>query len=89
MAKKHLEDRLLSREDALSNLKQMLSEPCIKSIVKHDTVIGDATAKRLGDLLIYTNGIKEYIKPQIDKYLEAKLFILSEVFKNYMKGRLN
>lgn len=86
---KHLEDRLLSREDALSNLKQLLSESCIKRIDKHDTVIDDTTAKRLGDLLIYANGIKEYIKPVMSKYMEAKLFILTEVFENYMKGRMN
>lgn len=84
-----LEDKLLSREGALDNLKAMLSEPCIKRIGQCSDVIDDMTAKRLGDVLIYANGIKEYIKPVMTRYVEAKLFVLTEVFKNYMKGRLN
>lgn len=89
MAKKMLEDKLLSREEALEGLKRLLSEPCIKSIVKYNTVIDEGTARKLGNLLIYANSIKEYIKPVMTLHLEAKLFILTEVFENYMKGKMN
>lgn len=89
MAKKRLEDRILSREETLDKVQGMISEPCIKRIVTCDTVIDDATARKLGDLIVYAEGIREYIKPVMTKYIEAKLFILAEVFKKYMEPKLN
>lgn len=86
---KQLEDRLLTREEAFDRLKNLIAEPEIKCIVKCDTIITETTAKKLGDLCMYADLNKEYIKPLIDIHMEAKLFILTEVLKRYFAKKLN
>jgi hypothetical protein len=86
---KQLEDRLLTREEAFGKLTKMIAEPEIKCIVKCDTILTETTAKKLGDLIIYADLNKEYIKPCIDIHTEAKLVVLTEVLKRYLAKRWN
>jgi len=94
MAKQQLEDRLLSREGALDNLKAMLSEPCFKNIATTETIkanfnitITGETAEKIKYLLSYVDTFKAYANTDTPTIM--KLQILREVYKKYMGGRWN